>query len=80
MKSCQLVLATLLVLAVPAFASVRRRRSIRSTWRGSHQAIPHTGPEPIRATPHACRAESQLQRQGRPSQRPARGRQDLGRP
>jgi hypothetical protein len=55
MKSIQLVLATLLVLAVPAFAQHHEGagQQPRSTGSGTHQAPPKSGPQAFTGTPHA---------------------------
>ena len=47
MKTIQLAFATLLVLAVPAFAQHR------DDVAGGHQAIPAHGPKAYTGTPHA---------------------------
>jgi hypothetical protein len=52
MKSIQLALATLLVLAVPAFAQ-HHEGGARSTGGGTHQAPPRSGPKMTAGTPHA---------------------------
>jgi len=53
MKSIQLALATLLVLAVPAFAQHREGESHASGGSVRHQAIPERGPSAYKGTPHA---------------------------
>jgi len=51
MKSSQLVLAALLVLAVPAFAQEHRGGGSHPSGGPSHQVIPSRGPSPIRSAP-----------------------------
>ena len=53
MKSIQLALATLLVLAVPAFAQ-HHEGETRTTGGGTHQAAPKSGPKAYTGTPHAA--------------------------
>jgi hypothetical protein len=52
MKSIHLALATLLVLAVPAFAQ-HQEGNARPSVGDRHQAIPARGPAPTKGTPHA---------------------------
>jgi hypothetical protein len=47
MKATQIALATLLVLAVPAFAQHDKPGG------GGHQPIPRSGPAPVKSAPHA---------------------------
>ncbi len=53
MKSTQLILATLLVLAVPAFAQ-HREGAARSAGGGTSQPAPRSGPKAYTGTPHAA--------------------------
>src|SRR5580658_8446329 len=48
MKTIQLAFATLLVLAVPAFAQNHEKGG----GGGGHQAIPKSGPAPVKENPH----------------------------
>jgi len=52
MKTVHLALATLLVLAIPAYAQHRDKGS-RPASGGGHQAIPSRGPSEYHGTPHA---------------------------
>jgi hypothetical protein len=51
MKSIQLTLAALLVLAVPAFGQ-QHGGGARSSGSAPHQAIPSHGPAPVKSAPH----------------------------
>ena len=51
MKSIQLTLAALLVLAVPAFGQ-QHGGGARSSGGAPHQAIPSHGPAPVKSAPH----------------------------
>jgi hypothetical protein len=54
MKPIQIAFATLLVLAVPAFAQHNDAKGgARSSGAGAHQAIPASGPKAYKGTPHA---------------------------
>lgn len=53
MKTVHLALATLLVLAIPAYAQHRDKGS-RPASGGGHQAIPSRGPSEYHGTPHAA--------------------------
>ena len=55
MKPIQIAFATLLVLAVPAFAQHNDAKGgARSSGAGAHQAIPASGPKAYKGTPHAA--------------------------
>ena len=55
MKSIQIAFATLLVLAVPAFAQHNDAKGgARSAGAAPHQAIPAHGPSAYKGTPHAA--------------------------